>query len=74
MDSIGKEKLVAADNLMPKAGEGSIRGNRVPKPETTNLCQVKYTDLNPIWNEKLVFHINSAADLPYRTIEANVFN
>ncbi|KAJ7977138.1 Multiple C2 and transmembrane domain-containing protein 1 [Quillaja saponaria] len=36
--------------------------------------QVKYKDLNPVWNEKLVFHIKDIADLPYRTLEINIFN
>ncbi|KAK9020426.1 hypothetical protein V6N11_010450 [Hibiscus sabdariffa] len=35
---------------------------------------VKTKDLNPIWNEKLVFHIKVIVDLPYRVVEVNVFN
>ncbi|KAJ8899162.1 hypothetical protein K2173_011949 [Erythroxylum novogranatense] len=75
----GKEKLVvevvAAHNLMPKDGEGSSSPFVEVEFENQRLrTQVKYKDLNPIWNEKLVFHIKDAADLPYSTIEVNVFN
>ncbi|XP_038717533.1 FT-interacting protein 4 [Tripterygium wilfordii] len=74
-----KEKLVvevvAAHNLMPKDGEGSSSPFVDVEFENQRLrTQVKYKDLNPIWNEKLVFYIKDVADLPYRTIEANVFN
>ncbi|BFG42821.1 hypothetical protein CerSpe_290950 [Prunus speciosa] len=74
-----KEKLVvevvAAHNLMPKNSEGSSSPFVEVEFENQRLrTQVKYKDLNPIWNEKLVFHIKDVADLPYRTIEANVFN
>ncbi|KAI8574330.1 hypothetical protein RHMOL_Rhmol01G0346000 [Rhododendron molle] len=79
MNTTGKEKLVvevvAAHNLMPKDGEGSSSPFvEIEYENQRQRTQVKYKDLNPIWNEKLVFHINSAEDLPYRTIEANVFN
>ncbi|GAV74158.1 C2 domain-containing protein/PRT_C domain-containing protein [Cephalotus follicularis] len=74
-----KEKLVveviAAHNLMPKDGEGSSSPFvEVEFENQTFTTQVKYKDLNPVWNEKLVFHIQDVADLPYRTIEVNVFN
>ena len=75
----GKEKLVvevvAAHNLMPKDGEGSSSPFvEVEFENQRHRTQVKRKDLNPIWNEKLVFYINDVADLPYRTIEVNVFN
>lgn len=74
-----KEKLVvevvAAHNLMPKDGEGSSSPFVEVEFENQRLrTQVKYKDLNPVWNEKLVFHVKDVADLPYRTIEINVFN
>ncbi|OMO78212.1 C2 calcium-dependent membrane targeting [Corchorus olitorius] len=77
--SVGKEKVVvevvAAHNLMPKDGEGSSSAFvEVEFENQRQRTQVKTKDLNPIWNEKLVFHINDVADLPYRTIEVNVFN
>ncbi|KAM3341070.1 hypothetical protein P3S68_028705 [Capsicum galapagoense] len=75
----GKEKLVvevvAAHNLMPKDGEGSSSLFVEVEFENRRLrTQVKLRDLNPVWNEKLVFHVNDVADLPYRTIEVNAFN
>lgn len=75
----GKEKLVvevvAAHNLMPKDGEGSSSSFvEVEFENQRQRTQVKMRDLNPVWNEKLVFHVNDVADLPYRTIEVNVFN
>uniref|UniRef100_A0A6N2KFA4 C2 domain-containing protein n=1 Tax=Salix viminalis TaxID=40686 RepID=A0A6N2KFA4_SALVM len=74
-----KEKLVvevvAAHNLMPKDGEGSSSPFVEVEFENQRLkTQVKYKDFNPIWNQKLVFHIKDVADLSYRTIEVNVFN
>ncbi|KAL6564053.1 Multiple C2 domain and transmembrane region protein 10 [Orobanche hederae] len=79
MHSNGKEKLVvevvAAHNLMPKDGEGSSSPFvEVEFENQRQKTQVKYRDLNPVWNEKLVFHVNDVADLPYRTIEVTVFN
>ncbi|KAG9137684.1 hypothetical protein Leryth_011414 [Lithospermum erythrorhizon] len=74
-----KEKLVVevlgAHNLMPKDGEGSSSPFvEVEYDGQTQITQVKHKDLNPIWNQKLVFHLHDVKDLPYRTIEVNVFN
>ena len=74
-----KEKLVVelleATNLMPKDGEGSSSPFvEVEFENQRQRTQVKYRDLNPVWNEKLVFHVKDVADLPYSTIEINVFN
>nr|XP_043635793.1 FT-interacting protein 7 [Erigeron canadensis] len=76
---MSKEKLVVevlgAHNLMPKDGEGSSSAFvEVEFEGQRQRTQVKYKDLNPVWNEKLVFHVNDVSDLPYRTIEVNVFN
>ncbi|KAJ0691947.1 putative C2 domain, phosphoribosyltransferase, C2 domain superfamily [Helianthus annuus] len=76
---MSKEKLVVeilgAHNLMPKDGEGSSSAFvEVEFEGQRQRTQVKYKDLNPVWNEKLVFHVNDVVDLPYRTIEVNVFN
>ncbi|CAI9761331.1 unnamed protein product [Fraxinus pennsylvanica] len=79
MNNSSKEKLVvevvAAHNLMPKDGEGSSSPFvEVEFENQRQKTQVKYRELNPVWNEKLVFHVKDVADLPYRTIEVNVFN
>ncbi|XP_062148197.1 multiple C2 domain and transmembrane region protein 10 [Alnus glutinosa] len=78
-NSYSKEKLVVgvvgAHNLMPKDGEGSSSPFVEVEFENQRLrTQVRYKELNPIWNEKLVFHVKDVADLPYRTVEINVFN
>ncbi|KAK3407534.1 hypothetical protein EUGRSUZ_K03580 [Eucalyptus grandis] len=75
----GKEKLVvevvAAHNLMPKDGEGSSSPFvEVEFDNQRQRTQVKHKDLNPVWNERLVFLLADPADLPYRTVEINVFN
>ncbi|KAK4848900.1 hypothetical protein QYF36_018427 [Acer negundo] len=72
----GKERLVvevvATHNLMPKDGEGSSSPFVEVEFENQRLrTQVK---LNSIWNEKLVFDIQNVADIPYRSIEVNIFN
>ncbi|KAF8388319.1 hypothetical protein HHK36_026985 [Tetracentron sinense] len=79
MNNPTKEKLVveviAAHNLMPKDGEGSSSPFAEVEFENQRLrTQVKCKDLNPVWNEKLVFHVNDVANLPYRTVEVNIFN
>jgi hypothetical protein len=78
-NSYSKEKLVVgvvgAHNLIPKDGEGSSSPFVEVEFENQRLrTQVRYKELNPIWNEKLVFHVKDVADLPYRTVEINVFN
>ncbi|XP_068664414.1 FT-interacting protein 3-like [Aristolochia californica] len=68
-------EVVAAHNLMPKDGQGSSSPFVEVDFENQRLRTLsKYKDLNPIWNEKLVFDISNPADLPYRTIEVNIYN
>lgn len=68
-------EVIAAHNLMPKDGEGSSSPFVEVEFEKQILrTQVKYKDLNPIWNEKLVFDVPDTAELPYKHIEVNVFN
>jgi len=60
---------------MPKNGEGSSSPFVEVEFENRVRTQLKYKDLNPIWKEKPVFHVNDdVADLPYRTLEVNIFN
>ncbi|CAN1169746.1 FT-interacting protein 3 [Linum perenne] len=80
-DSTGGDKsnliveIVAAHNLLPKDGERSSSPYVEVEFETHKLrTQVRNKDLNPIWNEKLIFPIGNVADLPYRTIDVSVFN
>ncbi|XP_068665224.1 FT-interacting protein 3-like [Aristolochia californica] len=68
-------EVVAAHNLMPKDGQGSSSPFVEVDFENQRLRTLsKYKDLNPVWNEKLVFDISNPADLPYRTIEVNIYN
>ncbi|ERN12887.1 hypothetical protein AMTRI_Chr07g78610 [Amborella trichopoda] len=76
---MSKDKLVievvAAHNLQPKDGQGSSSPFVEVHFENQRLrTQSKLKDLNPVWNEMLVFNIGDLADLPYRTIELNIYN
>jgi Ca2+-dependent lipid-binding protein len=78
-NSYNEEKLmvgvVVVHNLMPKDGKGSSSPFVEVEFENQRLrTQVRYSDLNPIWNEKLIFHVKDVADLPYRTVEISIFN
>ncbi|XP_058101412.1 FT-interacting protein 3 [Magnolia sinica] len=74
-----KEKLVvevvAAHNLMPKDGQGSSSPFVEVDFENQRLrTQSKYKDLNPVWNEKLIFDVSDTGDLPYRTVDVSIYN
>ncbi|XP_020868933.1 FT-interacting protein 1, partial [Arabidopsis lyrata subsp. lyrata] len=75
----GNEKLVVeivgAHNLMPKDGEGSSSPFVEVEFENQRLrSKVKPKDLNPIWNEKLVFHVIDVNDLRHKTLEISVYS
>ena len=73
MVTTSKEKLMA--EVMLKDGKGSTSPfAEVEFENQRHRTQVKRKDLNPFWNEKLVFHIKDIVHRPYRTIEDNVFN
>ncbi|KAF6141142.1 hypothetical protein GIB67_006587 [Kingdonia uniflora] len=79
VEMMGKEKLVveivAANNLMPKDGEGSSSPFVEVEFENQKMrTTVKHKDLNPVWNEKLVFFVADVNDLPYRNVEVNIYN
>ncbi|TQD91951.1 hypothetical protein C1H46_022467 [Malus baccata] len=64
-----------ASDLMPKDGDGfaspfvevNFEGER-------QRTQTKPKDLNPNWNEKLVFNINDRSHLPHKTVDIVVYN
>ncbi|XP_068313383.1 multiple C2 domain and transmembrane region protein 6-like [Pyrus communis] len=64
-----------ASDLMPKDGDGfaspfvevDLEGER-------QRTQTKPKDLNPYWNEKLVFNINDRSHLPHKTFDVVVYN
>lgn len=68
-------EVVDASDLMPKDGEGSASPFvEVEFDEQQHRTETKHKDLNPCWNEKLVFNINNPRDLPHKTIEVLVYN
>ena len=68
-------EVVAAHNLMPKDGQGSSSAFvEVEFEHQRQRTSVKHKDLNPIWNERLVFSVSDAADLPYRVVDVAVYN
>ncbi|MQL81318.1 hypothetical protein Taro_013774 [Colocasia esculenta] len=68
-------EVVAAHNLMPKDGQGSSSSFvEVEFEHQRQRTSVKHKDLNPVWNERLVFAVSDPADLPYRAIDVGVYN
>ncbi|WVZ03548.1 hypothetical protein V8G54_024354 [Vigna mungo] len=68
-------EVVDASDLMPKDGEGSANPFvEVKFDEQQHTTETKHKDLNPYWNQKLVFHIDNPRDLAYKTIEVVVYN
>ncbi|KAI4324185.1 hypothetical protein L6164_023742 [Bauhinia variegata] len=74
MNKLVVEVLDACD-LMPKDGQGSASPFvEVSFDDQQQKTQTKPKDLNPSWNEKLVFNLNDQRDLPSKTIEVTVYN
>lgn len=76
---MGKEKLVvevvAARNLMPKDGQGSSSPYvEVEFEHQRRRTRPKHKNLNPVWNEHLLFDVSDPDDLPYRAIDVSVYN
>ncbi|KAM7512673.1 hypothetical protein LguiB_011548 [Lonicera macranthoides] len=66
-------EVVDCSDLMPKDGQGSSSPFvEVHFDGQSQRTQTKPKDLNPSWNEKLVFNINHLNDLPSSTIEVVV--
>lgn len=64
-----------ASNLMPKDGKGLANPFvQINFDEQQVKTQTKHKDLNPYFNEKFVFNINTSRDLSHQTIEVVVFN
>ncbi|KAK4400873.1 protein QUIRKY [Sesamum angolense] len=63
-------EVLDASDLMPKDGHGSASPFvEVEFDEQRQRTSTKPKDLNPCWNEKLVFNIKNPRDLPDQTIE-----
>ncbi|KAI9084383.1 hypothetical protein K1719_033725 [Acacia pycnantha] len=68
-------EVLDASDLMPKDGEGSASPFvEVEFDHHKQRTQTKLKDLNPQWNEKLVFDVDDPRDLPNKTIKVVVYN
>ncbi|KAI3431878.1 uncharacterized protein J3R85_007745 [Psidium guajava] len=68
-------EVLDASDLAPKDGKGSANPYvEVEFDEQLQRTQTKPSDLNPQWNEKLLFNVASPAQLPSTTIEVAVYN
>ncbi|GLU16357.1 hypothetical protein SLE2022_327950 [Rubroshorea leprosula] len=68
-------EVLDAMDLMPKDGQGSASPFvEVDFDEQRKRTPTKEKDLNPVWNEKLVFSVSNPRDLPNKVIEVVVFN
>ncbi|XP_004506488.1 FT-interacting protein 1-like [Cicer arietinum] len=68
-------EVINAHDLMPKDGEGSAS----PFVEVDFENQLSRTrtvpkNLNPTWNQKLVFHLDTTKPYHHKTIEVSVYN
>ncbi|XP_009781014.1 multiple C2 domain and transmembrane region protein 6-like [Nicotiana tabacum] len=68
-------EVLDASDLMPKDGQGSASPFvEVDFDEQRQRTQTKTKDLNPQWNEKLVFNIKNPRDFENQTISVYVYN
>ncbi|KAG2654925.1 FT-interacting protein 3-like [Panicum virgatum] len=68
-------EVVAAHNLMPKDGQGSSSAYvEVEFDHQKRRTRSRPKELNPVWNERLVFPVADPDDLPYRAIDVGVYN
>ncbi|XP_017981040.1 PREDICTED: FT-interacting protein 1 [Theobroma cacao] len=64
-----------AYDLIPKDGQGSASPFvEVEFDEQRQRTQTKHKDLNPSWNQKLVFNVDNPRDLPNKIIDVTVYN
>ncbi|KAL6958917.1 Multiple C2 domain and transmembrane region protein 6 [Sarracenia purpurea var. burkii] len=68
-------EVVDASDLMPKDGQGSASPFvEVDFDQQRQRTQTKSKDLNPQWNQTLIFNITNPADLPNKTIDVLIYN
>lgn len=68
-------EVLDASDLMPKDGHGSASPFvEVEFEEQRHRTSTKHKDLNPFWDEKLVFNVKNPRDLQNRTIDVFVYN
>lgn len=68
-------EVVDAHNLMPKDGQGSASPFvEVDFDNQRFRTHAKQKDLNPVWNEKLVFNITDPTALHNLSVDVSVYN
>ncbi|XP_031250537.1 FT-interacting protein 7 isoform X1 [Pistacia vera] len=68
-------QILDATDLMPKDGQGSVNPFvEVEFDGQKQRTQTKPKDLNPSWNEALVFTIHNLHDLPNETIHVTMYH
>ncbi|CAH2033632.1 unnamed protein product [Thlaspi arvense] len=68
-------EIVDASDLMPKDGQGSASPFvEVEFDEQRQRTQTRLKDLNPQWNEKLVFNVGDFRRLTNKTIDVTVYD
>eukprot|EP00249_Psilotum_nudum_P025442 c29910_g1_i1 orf=32-460(+) len=78
MNTVNRKLAVhvcSARDLMPKDGEGSSSPFvEVDFDTQRQKTRTKVKDLNPVWNEKLVFQVDDPSDLYHQALEVSVYN
>lgn len=68
-------EVLEANDLMPKDGQGSASPFvEIDIDDQNQRTKTKVKDLNPSWNEKLVFKIDDMQDLSRKTIVVVIYN
>ena len=68
-------EVLDACDLIPKDGQGSASAfAEVEFEGQRQRTQTKLKDLNPVWNETLIFNVSDPTEIPNRTIQVTVFN
>ncbi|OAY23751.1 hypothetical protein MANES_18G104300v8 [Manihot esculenta] len=68
-------EVLDASGLMPKDGQGSANPFvQVNFDDQRQRTQTKPNDLNPCWNEKLVFNVRDLKNLPEKIIEVVLYH
>ncbi|CAL9215945.1 unnamed protein product [Arabidopsis halleri] len=68
-------EIVDASDLMPKDGQGSASPFvEVEFDQQRQRTQTRFKDLNPQWNEKLVFNVGDFKRLNNKTIDVTVYD
>ncbi|PIA47121.1 hypothetical protein AQUCO_01400074v1 [Aquilegia coerulea] len=68
-------EVLDASDLMPKDRQGSASPFvEVEFNQQRHRTQTKVRDLNPVWNEKLVFNVSNPNELPESTVDVVMYN